>query len=263
MKTTVRILLFLAMGLGVLTPARAQEYTHDLGNDANLTIEFAVSQSDVVIEGHDSDEVVIRNLDYDAPPERAQGLTAIYGGAEDNTGIGLAVTREGNTLKITQASRDGGDFRLMIPNRVRIMVEEVNWGGGDVEIRNHDGEIEIASKSGDMTLTNVTGPITANSTSGDLEIVFSELSQRNPTSISLVSGFIDVTLPAGSPANFHLSSVSGEIYTNLDLQVEGEEGREGMRLFGTRSMKATLGGGGVEVSLKSISGDIYLRGAGQ
>lgn len=261
MKQTT-ILLFLLTALVAAVPrAEAQEYTEQLGNSNELSVEFAMSGSDVVIEGHDSDQVVIRNLDYDAPPERAEGLRALYGGAEDNTGIGLSVSREGNVLKITQASRDGGDYRLMIPNRVRIAVEQVSWtGGGDVEIRNHDGEIELQSKTGDMTLTNVTGPVTANSTSGDLEIVFSSLSQRNPTSISLVSGFIDVTLPSGSEANFQLSSVSGEIYTGLDLQVAGEEGKENMRLFGSRNIKATLNGGGVEVNLKSISGDIYLRG---
>ena len=239
--------------------SQAQEFSYTLGNTSDKAIEFAMSRSDVVIEGHDSDEVIIRNLDYDAPPERAQGLRALYNSAEDNTGIGLSVEEENGTLKIITASRDDGDYRLMVPNKVRVMLEEVNWGGGDFEIRNMQGEIEIKSKSGDMRLVNITGPIIASSTSGDMEIVMDRLSQMGPTSISLVSGFIDISMPESSKANLYMSSVSGEIYTNLDIQLSGDQ-REGMqRLGGGRKIEGRLNGGGVEVSLKTISGDIYLR----
>lgn len=237
----------------------AQEYTHTLGNSADNAIEFILSRSDVVIEGHDSDEVIIRNLDYDAPPERAQGLRALYNSAEDNTGIGLSVEEENGTLKIITASRDDGDYRLMVPNRVRVMVEEVNWGGGDFEMRNLQGEIEIKSKNGDMKLVNITGPVIASSTSGDMEITMDALSQVGPTSISLVSGFIDISMPADAQANFYLNSISGEIYTDLDISLGGEGEDNMRRLGGGRKIEGTLNGGGVEVSLKTISGDIYLR----
>jgi len=239
--------------------ATAQEYTHQLANNPDMTVQFTVGQSDVVIEGHDSNEVLIRNLDYEAPPERAKGLRALYYSAEDNTGIGLSVEEENGTLKIIPASRDDGDYRLLIPNRVRLMVEEVNWGGGDFEINNHSGEIEVLSKSGDIRMSGITGPVILSSTSGDVEIDFAQLSQGNPTSISLVSGFIDIAVPADSRANFNMSSVSGEIYTDLNLDLRGQN-REGMdRLGGGGRIEGTLNGGGVEIGLKTISGDIYLR----
>lgn len=259
MKKSIKLIvtMFLAM---LLQQAEAQEYRHDLGNSPEMSVEFSVGQSDVIIEGHDGNEVIIENLDYEEVPERAQGLRALYYSAEDNTGIGLSVEEENGTLRIVPASRDDGEYRIMIPNRVRLMVEQVNWGGGDFEIENHRGEVEVLSKTGDIIMTNVTGPITASSTSGDVEIEFSQLSQANPTSISLVSGFIDITLPANSNANFNLSSISGEVYTDLDIQLEGRSGNSMERLGGGGQINGTLNGGGVEVSLKSISGDIYLRG---
>lgn len=239
-------------------PADAQEYRLQLGNDANRTVRFAVGQSDVIVEGHDSDEIVIRNLDYEEPPERAKGLRALYYSAEDNTGIGLSVEQENGTLNIIQASNDGGEYRLTVPDRVRLMIEQVNWGGGDYDISNYRGEIEILSKNGDVRMENVTGPVILSSTSGDVEIDFSSLSQVNPTSISLVSGFIDITLPADSRADFNLSSISGEIYTNLDIDLQGDTS-EMRRIGGNRTIEGTLNGGGVEVGLKTISGEIYLR----
>ncbi|HKL19903.1 MAG TPA: hypothetical protein VJ905_13090, partial [Halalkalibaculum sp.] len=130
----------LLCGLFLHSKAHAQEYTYTLGNSAEKSIEFILSRSNVVIEGHDSDEVMIRNLDYSSPPERAKGLKALYNSAEDNTGIGLSVEEENGTLKIITASRDNGDYRLMVPNKVRVMIEEVNWGGGDFELRNLKGE---------------------------------------------------------------------------------------------------------------------------
>ena len=260
MKYLSKILTALIMLLFV-NIAAAQEYTYTMGNDAAKTIEFYISNSDVVIEGHDSDDIIIRNTDYEAPPERAKGLKALYNSAKDNTGIGLSVEEENGTVRIISASRNNGDFRLMIPNRVRLLLEQVNWGGGDFELSNLQGEVEIKSKTSDMTLENVTGPIIANSTSGDLEIDLASLSQAGPTSISLVSGFIDITMPSSSKANLYLSSISGEVYSDLDIQLRGgnDKGNNMPRIAGGREIEGTLNGGGIEMRLKTISGDIYLR----
>ncbi|WP_234567834.1 DUF4097 family beta strand repeat-containing protein [Rhodohalobacter sp. 614A] len=262
MKKSIKLIATVLL-MFLVQQANAQEYRYDLGNSAEMTVEFSVGQSDVSIEGYDGSELVIENLDYEqnSRPERAEGLRALYYSAEDNTGIGLSVEEENGILKIIPASRDDSEYRVKIPNRVRLMIEQVNFGGGDFEISDHSGEIEIQSKTGNINLSNITGPVTASSVSGDVEIDFSQLSQANPTSISLVSGFIDITLPANASANFNLGSISGEVYTDLDIALEGRENNTNMtRLGGSGQINGTLNGGGVEVRLKSVSGDIYLRG---
>lgn len=257
MKQLTTILMAFLMTLTTQT-VKAQKYTHKLDNSAGNGIEFSLSKSEISIEGYDGNEIVIQNKDYEAPPERAEGLRPLYGGGEDNTGIGLSVEEEGGVLKVVQASSRSGKFVVKVPNKVRLMIEEMNWGGGDVSISNHSGEIEIKSKSGDIELKNITGPVIASSTSGDVDITFASLSSANPTSISLVSGYIDVTLPASTKADMKLSSISGEIYTNLDLKMKGDK-EDMKRLAGGRRVESTLNGGGVEMGLKTISGDIYLR----
>jgi hypothetical protein len=260
MKNLITILSAIILAF-VTQSALAQEYTHELGNSAELGVEFTLSQSDIAIEGYDGTEVVIQNTDYEPPPERAEGLRPLYGAGQDNTGIGLSVEEENGVLKVVQARSDGGEFIVRVPNQIRVMIEEVNWGGGDISISNHNGEIEIKSNSGDIELNNITGPVIASSTSGDVDIVFSRVSTSTPTSISLVSGYIDVTMPPTAAADLHLSSVSGEIYTNLDIALDGEGKENMMRLGGGRKIEGTLNGGGVEIQLKSVSGDIYLRRA--
>lgn len=263
MNKTIKLIATVLL-MFLVQQANAQEYRYDLGNSAEMTVELSVGQSDVSIEGYDGTEVVIENLDYEknSRPERAEGLRALYYSAEDNTGIGLSVEEENGILKIIPASRDDSEYRIKVPNRVRLMIDQVNFGGGDFEISDHSGEIEIQSKTGDINLTNITGPVTASSVSGDVEIEFSQLSQVNPTSISLVSGFIDITLPATSKANFNLGSISGEVYTDLDIALEGRknDNTNMNRLGGGGQINGTMNGGGVEVNLKSVSGDIYLRG---
>lgn len=240
--------------------AQAQEYTHQLENTAENGIEFSISNSKISVEGYDGNEVIIRNKEYEAPPKRAEGLRPLYGGGQDNTGIGLSVEEENGVLKVVQASASGGAFEVRVPNHIRVMIEEVNWGGGDISVSNHSGEIEVKSKTGDISLEDITGPVIASSTSGDMDITFSRVSDANPTSVSLVSGYIDVTLPASTNADMYLGSISGEIYTNLDLNLSGNNG-DMKRLSAGRKIEGTLNEGGVEMDLKTISGDIYLRKA--
>jgi hypothetical protein len=253
---TLLLTLFLAF---VFQPAKAQQFTYDLGNSPQNAIEFSLANSEITIEGYNGNEVVIENTGYEPPPERADGLRALYGTGIDNTGIGLSVEEENGVLKVVQTSSSDGEFIVKVPNKVRILIEEANFfGGGDISISNHNGEIEIQSKTGDIKLENITGPVIASSTSGDVNIVFSEVSTSTPTSVSLLSGYIDVTLPASTQADFRLSSMSGEIYTNLDIDIKG--GKEGMNLLSPgRSIEGTLNGGGVKMSFKTMSGDIYLR----
>ena len=261
MKIILSAIALLSLLAAASPQALAQEYTYTLANTTDNSIEFTFSRGDLVIEGHDSDQVVIRNLDYEPVPDRAKGLKALYNSAEDNTGIGLSVEEDNGVLKIITASGREGDYRLLVPNRVRLMIEEVNWGGSDFELRNLRGEIEIKSKTADIKMMNITGPVIANSTSGDVEIAMDALSQMGPTSISLVSGFIDIAMPASAEANLQLSSISGEIYTDLDVELKGVQDGP-LRRLGVgvgRKVQGTLNGGGVEVNLKTISGDIYLR----
>lgn len=257
MKKVITLITSIVLTL-VSQLAFGQQFTYELSNTAQNAVEFTLSRSEISIEGHNSNQVIIENKDYQAPPERAKGLKPLYGGGTDNTGIGLSVEEENGVLKVVQAASRSGEFVVKVPNNIRLMIEEANWGGGNIDIRNHDGEIEINSKVGDINLENITGPVIANSTSGNVNIVFSEVSSANPTFVSLISGYIDVTLPAETQADLAVSSISGEIYTDLDIQLQGEE-NDMRRLGGGRNIEGTLNGGGTGMSFKTISGDIYLR----
>ncbi|NGP90214.1 DUF4097 family beta strand repeat-containing protein [Fodinibius halophilus] len=260
MKQRIKLLMAVLLVLATQIVS-AQEYNHQLENIAENGVEFSLSRSGISVEGYEGNEVIIENKDYEAPPERAKGLRPLYGGGKDNTGIGLSIEEENGILKVAQVSSSGGDFVVRVPNKVRIMIEEVNWGGGDTQVKNHDGEIEIKSKTGDIKLVDITGPVIVSSTTGDADIIFTRVSNANPTSISLVGGYIDVTMPEATKADLEMKTLSGEIYTNMDLSLKDSK-EKGMNLMGGGTVEGTLNGGGVDMTLKTISGEIYLRKEG-
>jgi len=78
-----------------------------------------------------------------------------------------------------------------------------------------------------------------------------------PNSISCTNGFVDVTLPNNTKADLKMKSINGEVYT--DFEVDMGKVKEGMHRLSGHNLSGTINGGGVEISLRAINSDIYLR----
>lgn len=255
------------------TQSQAQEHKTSLGGAKKVV--FVLSHTDLSVEAYDGNEVIIEAKGYEKPPKRADGLKPLYNTAQDNTGVGLAAHNEGGVLKfVRSSSRQSIDYRVKLPRKVDLVIEEANWNGGDYSVKGMRGEIEIKAKNADIMLDDVTGPIVANSTSGNVQVVFSSLSDK-PSAITSTSGYVDVTLPKNAKADLVLKVWSGEIYTDFDVLLKKEDGKDEDKEkrdhedkcwrcdyeWGRGAVKGQINGGGVEINLKATSGDIYLRQA--
>lgn len=259
MKRLIIISFWLA---GLALPGYAQEYSKRISE--NQQVKILLNRADMKIEGYSGNEVRITAHNYEEPPERAKGLRPLYNNAEDNTGIGLSIVDENGTLLIQEASGQEGEYTLRLPENARLSIEQLNWRGQEIDVRNMKSEIEVKAKNADVRLTGVQGPIFANSTSGEINIVYSTLKNDAVSMISSVSSEVDITLPASSKATFLLKSITGEIYTDLDLQMKQSagNGNELRRVGGGQHIEGTTnGGGGAELSINTISSNIYLRKA--
>ena len=68
-----------------------------------------------------------------------------------------------------------------------------------------------------------------------------------------ISGFIDLLIPTDLKADFKLSTITGTVYSNI-LAKESINSKRG-----SADISSRYKGGGTEVNLKTISGDIFLR----
>jgi lia operon protein LiaG len=254
MKKTLILALF---GLLASTSAlHAQEYKSKLGKDRKVVIDM--QGSDVTVEGYDGNELVIRGNGFEPAPKRAEGLRPVYNSAVDNTNIGIAVTEQNNVVRIVRASRKEATYTIRVPHSTAVEYNQTNWNGGDLLLRDVNGDLEINMKNGDVKLLNVAGPVVASSVSGDITVRYGTL-RPGPSAISAVSGDIDVTMPGSSKATLQLRSISGEIYTDFDLAMPKDE--DEMRHVGGQVVDGTVNGGGTKLALKAVSGDIYVRKA--
>lgn len=238
--------------------AQAQEFKSKLANNKDSKVAIELDADNIKIEGHAGDEVIIRGGSTEPIPEQAKGLKPLYNTNVDNTGLGLAVNLEGGVLRIEKASRKSSKYTILVPNKASIQFTQINFQGSMVNVNNIEGDLEIKTNNSDIRLNNVTGPIVANSISGKLTAVFSSLNQSTPSSISLISGDLDITLPATAKATLTMKSISGEIYSDLDLNLKS--GKDGMsRVGGGHNITGNLNGGGVNLQLNTISSNIYVR----
>ena len=90
-----------------------------------------------------------------------------------------------------------------------------------------------------------------NTISGEIELIGCE----GTMNVNSVSGFIDYSVPDELKAKIDLSTVTGDVYSNVDFD---NRDTDEISWVGT-NRKLTLNGGNKDIKLKTVSGDIYLR----
>jgi hypothetical protein len=68
-----------------------------------------------------------------------------------------------------------------------------------------------------------------------------------------ISGFIDLVLPHNRKADLEMKTISGTLYTDLDINTQSSENSIPI------VVRHKLNNGGDEVNLETISGDIFVR----
>jgi hypothetical protein len=263
MKRIVFIAMVLVSPLFLFAQEQKYEYTPKVKNK----VEFVNMTGKVILKNTSGNTIIIKS-DYDVEvPERAEGLK-LLGAVDDNTNMGLNVSEKNGIVAISGVSNKITDFTytISIPEGISVNLDYSNpFVSSDVEVNSYAGSLEIKTLSANVVLKDCTGPLTVNSVSGNIEVVFSKLNQDEPTSLVSVSGFVDVSLSEDTKASFEISNTIGAVYNNLDLQKEksGNKSRRAQSLTPLSQRKVhekyTLNGGGVNLYLKTVSGDIYLR----
>jgi hypothetical protein len=217
------------------------------------------------IEGYEGREVVVEGRRSGArvrrTPRAAEGLRRI-----DPSGLDVIVEVNDNNVKI-QGNNVDGDLVVRVPRNMSMKVSCMN--GGDLRVAGVSGDLELNSHNSGISATNVNGSVVAHSLNGNLTVVLDRLSSDKPMSFSSLNGNVDVTLPPDARATLRMKSDNGSTFTDFDIQltpggakaVVEDQRREGgrYRVRADNTMVGSINGGGPDVSLKTLNGNIYLR----
>jgi hypothetical protein len=210
----------------------------------------------------------------------------------------IEITQEANgAVKVATHYPDGGwtwmfgshpcdvDYVIQAPRQCSIRVNGVSstvlaegFGGevnvnsvsGEITLKSIDGSLRIHSVSGDVEGEHLSGTLAADTVSGDVKVEESNLVSINGKTVSgdlqistplakgpydfkSVSGDVRMIMPPVTACTAEIHSLSGDLVTAFPIS--GSFCNPG-------SKSIQVQGGGVKISLNSVSGDLSLESGG-
>ena len=197
----------------------------------------------------------------DETKESSNGMKRIPMG----NALDLTAEEKNNTVTIhSQSIMKTVRLSLKIPQgATSLNLGSVN--NGEIEVTNATGEIEIGTVNGGIILNNVSGSVVANTVNGNVVVTFKSINLNAPMAFSTLSGNVDVSFPAAMKANLKLKTDMGEMFTDFDISVEKSEAKKTRSESGMYHLKVEdwihgkINGGGTEIMMKTMTGNIYIR----
>ncbi|SIT84005.1 DUF4097 family beta strand repeat-containing protein [Pontibacter indicus] len=267
MKRNILFLIFLMLGTPLLAQSTAGEEIRvplTKPNEAG-SLEISLVTGSISVTGTKGKEVVIKASAGESRTrerEEAGGLKRI-----PNTNLGLTVTEQNNKVQLsTEAVTRRVNLEIQVPQNFSLRLSTVN--NGELAVRNVNGNLELSNVNGSILLENVSGNAVANTTNGYVKANILRWDGKSPMAFSTLNGNVDVTLPANSKFNTKLRSDRGEVYTDFEMTQEAAQTKAGSRnekgLYRVSTadfISGKVNGGGPEILIKNMNGNIYLRKA--
>jgi DUF4097 and DUF4098 domain-containing protein YvlB len=194
--------------------------------------------------------------------ESATGMKRI----SPRNGLELSAEEKNNKVNVNSSShRQSINLTIKVPQQFALKVSTIN--NGDIVIDNVTGELEINNVNGDITMTNIAGSAVANTVNGIIKANFKSVTD-SPMAFTTLNGNIDITFPATVKMNAKVKSDRGEVYSDFDMDID-KSAPKGVRSSQNGMYKVSIdewiqgkiNGGGSEVMMKNMHGNIYIRKA--
>jgi len=189
----------------------------------------------------------------------------------DNESRVRAVVREAGDVVCGEPSNRGRtwrpryevafEFTIRVPRRINLQLCAMN--GDEIRVEGTDGEFDINHLNGRITMTNIRGSGSAETLNGRVTVSFAE-APRAASWLKTLNGDVEATFPAGLSADLQLKTRNGELLTDFDVQMlpppsAAGERRNGMFVYrADGSARVRAGGGGAEISMETMNGDVRV-----
>lgn len=289
-KTAAAFLLLMAVATGIKAQAEQKEQLVVPLSEPGKAFKLEVSlvNGSIKVVSYEGKDIVI---DVQAGSERKPDKKG-----RDNSGVNVNVDVNTNTGR---SSTSNGMKRINAGNAFDVSAEEKNnrvtvhsdsWKApvtltikvpqseanlklgtinhGDISVNNVNGEMEISNTNGGIQLNNISGSVVANTVNGPVVATFKNIDPKAAMAFSTLNGNVDVTFPASFKGNVKLKSDMGEMYTDFDIETDKNQSKVNrssqsglFRVNIENWVYGKINGGGPELMMKNMTGNIYIRKA--
>jgi len=234
------------------------------GKPYSLKVHLVTGSIKVV--GYEGKDVIVnvtprKNDDNDKSDDTKNGMKRISASG----GFDVTAKEADNTVTINTGNpMKALDLELKIPQDVKLKLGTVN--DGEVNVENVSGELEVNNVNDKITLTNISGSVVANTVNGDVTVTFKTIDPKAPMAFSTLNGDVNVTLPADTKANLKLKSDNGDVFSDFDIDIDKTPSKidkttePGMyKIKKDDWVYGKINGGGPEIMMKNMQGDIYVK----
>ena len=232
------------------------------GKAASVVVD--INKGSIIVKGTSRQDIKVvykgRDNDKDKGKTTSDGLKKIKSG-----GLDLEASEKDNKVEIESSSWNTAiDLIVEVPMNVNLEVSTYN--SGDITVENITGEVVAENYNGKITLTNIAGSALADTYNGEISVILTKVTADTPMSFTTYNGDVDITLPSETKGNLKLKSSRGDIYSGFEMKVsesapvQKKDEKNGVyKVYLDEWTRATINGGGPDITMKNFNGDIYVR----
>ncbi len=240
----------------------------DPNKEGKLSV--GIINGSIKIIGYAGKEVVVEGVAVDKKhiktnKENSEGMKRI----SSNDGFELTAKEKNNNVNVSFDNVNRSvNLTIKVPHRFSLKVSTIN--NGDISIENVKGNLEISNINGFIRMKNIGGSVVANTINQDIVVNFTEVTPNTPMAFTTLNGKVDVTFPSNIKADVKLKTDAGDIFSDFDIDVSKVPAKINKTVdkeqgyYKIKKDDWTFGkvnGGGSEIMMKTMHGNIYIRKA--
>jgi DUF4097 and DUF4098 domain-containing protein YvlB len=128
---------------------------------------------------------------------------------------------------------------------------QVSTTNGGIEVEQVTGRVEAQTTNGSIELSNIEGTASAGTTNGSVTAVLRKIIGPSGIDFHTTNGGIEIYLPDALRATLEAQTTNGKVNVSYPLTTQG--------VMTSKSIRGTIGGGGMNISLLTTNGNIDVR----
>lgn len=279
---TIKITALFILAILLTGNLFAQQITVSLSDPGkSYKLDLHLLDGSIKVTGYEGKDIIV-DVQADSSGKSGNGRTNFNfnNKGEDGGNGGMRKINGGNSIDLSATERNNnvnissGFARKAVTVVVKVPVtagSEYKIGtvnNGDIVINNLNGTLEINNVNGEIVCTNISGSVVANTVNGKVQVTFKSIDANAAMAFSTLNGNVDVTLPGDTKANLKLKSDRGDVFTDFEMAVDQSKPKTTVKNEGNMHrieiedwVHGTINGGGSEIMMKNMQGNIYVRKA--